>query len=76
MREHRPASVIIPPHKYDLERLPHAKRLVDLRPGECMWPINDGNPFLFCAAKAAGKYCQHHQARALAGQRITKRGQA
>jgi hypothetical protein len=72
MREHRPDSVIIPPHKYDLKRLPHAKRLVELRPGECMWPINDGSPFLFCAAKAAGKYCQHHQSRALTSQQNKK----
>jgi len=73
MRDRKPDTVIIPPHKYDLERLPFAKRLLELRPGECIWPINDGSPFLFCAAKTAGKYCQHHQSRAVAVQRIAKR---
>ncbi|MDE3764987.1 hypothetical protein [Sinorhizobium meliloti] len=73
MRDRKPDTVIIPPHKYDLERLPFAKRLLELRPGECIWPINDGSPFLFCAAKTAGKYCQHHQSRAVAVHRIAKR---
>ncbi|MDX0523006.1 GcrA cell cycle regulator [Sinorhizobium medicae] len=73
MRDHRPDTVIIPPHKYDLERLPFAKRLLELRPGECIWPINDGSPFLFCAVKTAGKYCQHHQSRAISVHRITTR---
>lgn len=73
MRDRKPDTVIIPPHKYDLERLPFAKRLLELRPGECIWPINDGTPFLFCAAKTAGKYCQHHQSRAVAVHRIAKR---
>ncbi|MHC2488939.1 GcrA cell cycle regulator [Sinorhizobium meliloti] len=66
MRDRKPDTIIIPPHKYDLERLPFAKRLLELRPGECSWPINDGSPFLFCAAKTAGKYCEHHQSRAIA----------
>ncbi|WQO98252.1 GcrA family cell cycle regulator (plasmid) [Sinorhizobium meliloti] len=73
MRDRKPDTIIIPPHKYDLERLPFAKRLLELRPGECIWPINDGSPFLFCAAKTAGKYCQHHQSRAVAVHRIAKR---
>ena len=73
MRDRRPDTTIIPPHKYDLERLPFAKCLLELRPGECIWPINDGSPFLFCAAKTAGKYCSHHQSRAYAAHRITKR---
>jgi GcrA cell cycle regulator len=65
----------IPVHDYDVKRLHYAKRLEDLFPGECKWPINNGGPYLFCAAKTAGKYCQHHQSRALASHRITKRGQ-
>ena len=42
-----------------------AKRLEELLPGECIWPINSGGPYLFCAAKTKGKYCPHHKARLL-----------
>lgn len=66
----------VPVNDYDVRRLPYAKHLEDLLPGECKWPLNSGGPYLFCAAKTAGKYCEHHQSRALASQRITKRGQA
>lgn len=32
----------------------------------CMWPVNDGGPYLFCGHdKAHGSYCQHHHARSL-----------
>jgi hypothetical protein len=40
--------------------------LVDLRPGQCHYPVNDperGGEFLFCAAPVArpgAKYCRHH----------------
>ncbi|WP_085026851.1 GcrA family cell cycle regulator [Ensifer aridi] len=69
--EREPVSVT----EYDKKRLPFAKRLEDLLPGECKWPVNNGSPYLFCAAKTDGKYCQHHQSRALASHRITKGGQ-
>ncbi len=27
----------------------------------CMWPVNDGGPYLFCGhVKFKGSYCQHH----------------
>lgn len=27
----------------------------------CMWPLNDGGPYLFCGhVKFRGSYCQHH----------------
>ncbi|ASY63028.1 hypothetical protein SJ05684_c15860 [Sinorhizobium sojae CCBAU 05684] len=55
-----------PANKYDANRLQFAKRLEDLLPGECIWPINSGGPYLFCAAKTDGKkYCAHHKARLL-----------
>jgi len=54
-----------PASRYDTERLPFAKRLEDLQPGECIWPINSGGPYLFCAAKTSGRYCPHHKARLL-----------
>ena len=55
----------VPGTQYDAERLPFAKRLEELLPGECIWPINSGGPYLFCAAKTKGKYCPHHKARLL-----------
>ncbi|PDT53093.1 GcrA cell cycle regulator [Sinorhizobium americanum] len=58
-----------PANEYDVRRLPFAKRLEDLLPGDCIWPINSGGPYLFCAAKAVGKYCPHHKTRL-----IQKRG--
>jgi GcrA cell cycle regulator len=58
--------------EYDVKRLPFAKPLEDLLPGECKWPVTNGSPYLFCAARTDGKYCQHHQSRALATQRIKK----
>ncbi len=64
----------VTPSDYDVKRLPFAKRLENLLPGECKWPVNNGSPYLFCAAEATGKYCQDHQSRALASHRITKRG--
>ncbi|PDT42020.1 MULTISPECIES: GcrA family cell cycle regulator [Sinorhizobium] len=62
----------IPVSNYDAKRLPYAKHLVDLLPGECKWPLNNGGPYLFCAAKTAGKYCQHHQSRSLSTYRTKK----
>jgi len=36
--------------------------LMDLQPDSCKWPINDGNPFLFCGAPRIDghPYCDHH----------------
>ncbi len=33
----------------------------------CMWPLNDGGPYLFCGHAKLGKYayCQHHHVRSL-----------
>jgi GcrA cell cycle regulator len=66
----------VPVNDYDVRRLPYAKHLEDLLPGECKWPLNSGGPYLFCAAKTDGKYCRHHESRALAGHRVTTRGKA
>lgn len=40
--------------------------LLDLKTCSCRWPVNDGNPFLFCGdrAQAGGPYCATHAARA------------
>ena len=43
-----------------LERL---VTLLERRGDQCGWPVNDGNPFLFCGApRATGhkRYCEHH----------------
>lgn len=50
--------------EYDAERLSDAKPLYELSSKECKWPLNDGGPYLFCAADASGEYCDHHDARA------------
>lgn len=36
--------------------------LLELKPSSCRWPVNDGNPFLFCGAPAVsgGPYCACH----------------
>jgi GcrA cell cycle regulator len=38
-------------------------RLEDLRSRQCKWPLNDGGPFLFCAAPAgvSENYCPYHK---------------
>jgi len=38
--------------------------LMDLQSGQCKWPVNDGDPFLFCAAPAlpGSSYCGCHAA--------------
>lgn len=36
--------------------------LLELEPGQCRWPVNDGAPFLFCAAPSlrGSSYCACH----------------
>ncbi len=49
----------------EAERLNAAKELMDLGAHECRWPVNNGHPFMFCAAVTDGAtYCQHHAERA------------
>lgn len=49
---------------YDTERMPHGKDLVDLENGECHWPINEGGPYIYCAAEVTkGSYCECHRLR-------------
>jgi len=55
---------IAPPTEYDAERLASAKLLHELTAGQCCWPLNNGGPYLFCAAETTGRYCSNHQARA------------
>lgn len=51
---------------YDVERLAQAKQLVDLGRRECHFPINEGGPFLYCAAETSkGSYCECHRLRML-----------
>ncbi|WP_085035210.1 GcrA cell cycle regulator [Ensifer aridi] len=57
-------EVDIPPTAYDAERLPSAKLLHELTAGQCRCSINNGGPYLFCAAETTGRYCRNHQARA------------
>jgi len=36
------------------------KKLIDIKNGECRWPIGSGKDMLFCAAKCEGTYCKKH----------------
>lgn len=43
----------------------HPVPLMDLKHGDCRWPVNEparGELYLFCANPADGSYCQHHKA--------------
>lgn len=44
-----------------------AKPLYELRACDCHWPVNDGGPYLYCAAIAAEEsdYCAEHLERSL-----------
>lgn len=57
---------VIAPSDYDHGR--EGKELWQLGNRECKWPINDGKPFLFCAAEVGQgngrNYCTHHHDRA------------
>lgn len=57
----------IPSTEYDLQRMPHAKTLVDLEPCECKWPLTSGGPFMFCAeaTESRSSYCTNHLERSL-----------
>ncbi|QFI65773.1 GcrA family cell cycle regulator [Sinorhizobium alkalisoli] len=59
-----PEVELAPPTAYDAERLASAKLLHELTAGQCCWPLNNGGPYLFCAAETTGRYCRTHQARA------------
>lgn len=43
--------------------------LLETGPRDCLWPINDGKPFLFCAQQKEHEspYCLHHTRMAYAG---------
>lgn len=67
--------------EYDAGRLQHAKTLVDLGSKECHWPINEGGPFLYCAAEATegdrkgeGTYCRCHYLRRLPSRPVADMG--
>ena len=57
---------LVPPEGYDAERLEHAKELHEIEARECRWPLNNGSPFMFCAAETekGATYCLHHRMRA------------
>lgn len=48
-------------------RLSMGKELTDLGVHECRWPLNNGSPFLFCAASQfqGSTYCAHHMLRSM-----------
>lgn len=49
----------------DADRLPMGKELMDLGRHDCRFALNNGGPFIFCAAATAGEvYCSHHADRA------------
>lgn len=45
-----------------LKPVPFMKQLVELECSECVWPENDGGPFLFCGHPKhnGGPYCEYH----------------
>lgn len=54
---------VVPACKMAPERLTAtAVTLAERRPDQCGWPVNDGNPFLFCGTARCGhrRYCDHH----------------
>lgn len=62
------ASPFLQIHAGDSDRIATAKTLIDLGPHDCKWPLNDGGPFLFCAAPKFGgsrSYCAHHMLRGM-----------
>lgn len=62
-----PTEPQIPATEYDLQRMPHAKTLVELDTCECKWPLTSGGPFMFCAETTDGRasYCENHLERSL-----------
>jgi GcrA cell cycle regulator len=44
------------------------KTLWQLEPNECHWPVNGGDPYIFCGAAKEGPrpYCPHHTRKAAA----------
>jgi len=61
-----PEATDITPTNYDNSRKTLAKGLVDLSADECRFPLDNGHPFMFCAAAAreGSAYCHHHHTRA------------
>lgn len=53
-------------------RLATGKELVDLAPRDCRWPLNNGSPFIFCAAVQfqGSVYCAHHMLRSMPKQAV------
>lgn len=48
----------------DAARIATGKELMALGLHECKWPLNEGNPYIFCAKATGGpRYCPHHSAR-------------
>ena len=60
----RPVTAEVPrPRSYAIP-------LLELEPGDCRWPVNDGRPvYLFCAYRAidGSSYCQRHARMAAPG---------
>lgn len=58
------------PEKEPLPPTPvEPKLLCDLKTGECRWPINDGDPYLFCACAVLplSPYCSVHTKKSYSG---------
>jgi hypothetical protein len=50
---------------YDTARLKLSKELEDLTERDCHWPLNNGNPYIFCGAPVSrDHYCNVHIERA------------
>ncbi|MQY48210.1 hypothetical protein GAO09_19435 [Rhizobiales bacterium RZME27] len=60
-------SIFLPPAGYDADRLSHGKELHELTRRCCHWPLNNGGPFIFCAAptQVINGYCEHHRVRSV-----------
>lgn len=62
MLPRRNVAPAIPTMSSGSEPAPLMVPLIDLEPRMCKWPVNDGDPFLFCghATQTGQSYCDYH----------------
>ena len=64
-------------NEYDLSRADYVKPLHLLGSCECHWPLNEGDPFMFCAAVTdeGQSFCVQHKMRAYRPRRLKEEAQ-
>lgn len=72
-KDRKPATV---PAEPTGENGPLNLTLMQLRPGQCKWPVNDGGPFLFCGhgTEEGRPYCTEHANRAVSAAARVEQG--